>query len=108
MRKEERGSSKQMVLEEASNSKSIPAGAKTSNEIASKTPKPVMKDGAKSVDEHGPQPNKEQEQSNNYTIDVTKVGTTQEQEVPRRSLLIPPFQFGPSLSMVLSFDQCVP
>jgi hypothetical protein len=50
MRKEEAGSSKQMVLEEANISKSIPAGSKTSIEIASPTPKLVMKkDGATAI-----------------------------------------------------------
>ena len=76
MRKEEAGHSKQMVLEEANVYKSIPAGVKTSTEIASPTPKLVrMKDSAKQAGKHGPQPNEEQEKSSNYTINVTKVGT---------------------------------
>ena len=77
-----------MVLEEANISKSIPAGAKTSSEIASPPPKLDMKqDSAKQAYEHGHQPNEEQEKSTDYTINVAKVGTNQdqEQEVPRRS-----------------------
>ena len=88
MRKEEAGTSKQMVSEEANVSESIPAGVKTSTEIASPTPKLVKKkDSAKQAGEHGPQPNDEQEKSSNYTINVTKVGTNQDQEkeMPRRS-----------------------
>ena len=88
MRKEEAGTSKQMVSEEANVSESIPAGVKTSTEIASPTPKLVKKkDSAKQAGEHGPQPNEEQEKSSNYTINVTKFGTNQDQEkeMPRRS-----------------------
>ena len=88
MRKEDEGSSKKMVSQEAKICQSIPAGAKHSSEIASTPPKLGMKqDGAKPVYEHGHQLNEEQEKSTDYTINVTKVGTTQDQEkeVPRRS-----------------------
>ena len=58
MRKEDAGSSKKMVSQEAKNSQSIPAGPKHSSEISSPPPKPDKKqDGAKPAYEHGHQPN---------------------------------------------------
>ena len=57
-----------MDSQEAEASKSIPAGAKTSSEIASPPPKLDMKqDSAKQAYEHGHQPNEEQEKSTDYT-----------------------------------------
>ena len=77
-----------MAPEEAKNSKSIPAGARQSSEVASPPPKLDMeRDGAKPAYEHGHQPDEELEKSTNYAINVTELGTTQDQDtkVPRKS-----------------------